>query len=98
MGEVVAKRDTPRQCWARLRLENGDQVMISVAQSGVKVIKMKWAGMFPAVTLWQSRSLSEVGRQFFDDQKPHQRPLDAMIDKLIDCPSAAAVVVSLSRN
>ena len=31
MGEVVGKRDTPWQCWANLKLENGDQVMISVA-------------------------------------------------------------------
>lgn len=36
MGEIVAKEDTPRQCFARLRLENGDEIMISLAQSGVK--------------------------------------------------------------
>ena len=47
MGEIIGKRDTPRQCWARLRLENGDQVMISMAQSGVKVSKMKLGGHVP---------------------------------------------------
>jgi hypothetical protein len=70
MGLVVVKRDTGRQCWARLKLENGDQVMISVAQSGVKVSKMKWAGMIPAATLWESHSITELAKEFFNEQKP----------------------------
>lgn len=95
MGEIIVKKDTPTQCFARLRLENGDQVMISVAQSGVKVFKMKWAGLFPSTTLWESGSMAEVAKKFFDGQEPFQRPLDSMIDKLIDCRSAAEVVVRL---
>jgi len=98
MGEVIVKRDTPHQCFARLRLANGDQIMISVAQSGVKVLKMKWAGMFPASTLWSSGSIAEVAEKFFDETDPLQRPLDSMIDALIDCRSAAAVVVRLSAK
>jgi hypothetical protein len=91
MGWVVVKRDTGRQCWARLKLENGDQVMISVGQLGVKVSKMKWAGMIPAATLWESHSITELAKEFFNEQKPYQHPLDSMIDKLIDCHSAAEV-------
>jgi hypothetical protein len=98
LGEVIVKRDTPRQCFARLRLENGDQVMISVARSGVKVFKMKWAGMIPSATLWESKTIAEVGKRFFNEQKPLQRPLDSMIDKLIDCRSAAQVVVRLEAD
>ena len=40
MGKVIVKRDTPQQCFARLELNNGDQVMISVAEAEVKVTKM----------------------------------------------------------
>jgi len=47
MGKVIVKRDTPQQCFARLELNNGDQVMISVAEAEVKVTKMNWAGMLP---------------------------------------------------
>jgi hypothetical protein len=96
MGEIIVKRDTPYQCFARLRLENGDQVMISVAQSGVKISKMKWAGMFPAATLWESRTIAEVAQKFFDEDKPLERPLDSIIEKIIDCRSAAEVVVRLA--
>jgi hypothetical protein len=79
-----------------MRLENGDQVMISVAQSGVKVVKMKWAGMLPAATLWESRTVAEVAERFFNTNEPAERPLDAMIEKLINCRSAADVVARLA--
>jgi hypothetical protein len=98
MGELVAKRDTPNQCWARLRLDNGDQVMISVAQSGMKIFKMRWGGMWPAATLWASSNLAEIAQKFIDETKPFQRPLDAMIDKIIDCRSAGEVVAKLIRD
>jgi hypothetical protein len=91
MGKVIVKRDKGRKCWARLKLENGDQVMISVSQSGVKVYKMKLAGMTPAAVLWESRSITELVKEFFDERKPNQHRLDSMIDKVIDCRSAAEV-------
>jgi len=67
MGKVVAMRDTPRLCRARLKLENGDQVMISVARSSVKVVKMKWAGIIPESTLWESKDAREIFEQFCDE-------------------------------
>jgi hypothetical protein len=97
MGSIVVKKDNGWQCFARLKLDSGEQIMISVAQSGVKIFKMKWAGLFPAATLWESKTIVEVAEKFFDSEKPLQRPLDSMIDKLIDSRSAAEVVVRLTR-
>jgi hypothetical protein len=98
MGKVIVKRDTPQQCFARLELNNGDQVMISVAQAEVKVIKMNWAGMLPGPTLWKSGSGAEIAEKFFDETKLPQRLIDAVIDRVIDCRSAADVVVRLSAK
>jgi hypothetical protein len=98
MGRVIVKRDTPHQCFARLELNNGDQVMISIAQGEVRVIKMKWAGMLPGPTLWKSGSVAEIAEKFFDETKLPQRPIEAVIDKVIDCHSAADVVVRLSAK
>ena len=36
-----------------------------------------------------------VVEKFFDEREPLQRPLDVMINKLIDCRSAAEVLVKL---
>src|SRR5215470_7950025 len=90
MGKVIVKRDMPHQCFARLELNNGDQVMISVVQSEVKVTKMNWAGMLPGPTLWKSGSGAEIAQKFFDETKLPQR--------LIDSRSAADVAVRLSAK
>jgi hypothetical protein len=97
MGKVIVKRDGPHQCFARLELNNGDQVMISIAQE-IKVIKMKWAGMLPGPTLWKSGSVAEIVQKFFDGTKLPQRPIEVVIDKVIDCRSAAEVVARLSAQ
>ena len=96
MGRVLIKKDT--RYYARLQLKNGDEVMISVAQSGVKVWKMKWAGLLPVAVLWASRSPLDVVETFLDPDKPTLRPLDSIIAKLIDCESAAALVAELSKR
>jgi hypothetical protein len=98
MGKVIVKRDTPHQCFARLELNNGDQVMISVAEAEVKVIKMNWAGMLPGPALWKSGSGAEIAQKFFDETKLPQRLIDAVIDRIIDCRSAADVVARLSAK
>src|SRR6185369_15795852 len=97
MGQVLVKKDDDRQCFARIKLDSEEQIMISVAQSGVKIFKMKWAGLIPASTLWESKTIAEVAEKFFDDGKPFQRPLESIIDKLINCETAAAVIVQLTR-
>ena len=96
MGDVVAKKDGVTKSWARLKLDNGDQVKISVGESGVKISKMKWAGMIPAETVWESRSHEEVAKKLFDPRDPSRRPLDLIIDKLINCSSAEEIVENLS--
>ena len=98
MGKVIVKRDGPHQCFARLELNNGDQVMISIAEEEIKVIKMKWAGMLPGPTLWKSESVAEIVETFFDETKLPERPIEAVIDKVIDCRSAADVVARLSAK
>jgi len=96
MGDVVAKKDGVTKSWARLKLDNGDQVKISIGKSGVKISKMKWAGMIPEETLWESRSREEVAKKLFDPRDPLRRPLDLIIDKLINCSSAEEIVENLS--
>ena len=98
MGKVFVKRDEPHRCFARLELSNGDQVMISVAQGEVKVVKMKWAGMLPGPTLWKSGSVAETAEKFFDGATLPQSPIEAVIDKIIDCRSADDVRARLSAE
>jgi hypothetical protein len=98
MGKVIVKRDGPQQSLARLELSNGDQVMISVTSGDAKVIKMKWAGVLPGPTLWQSESAEEIAEKLSDETKLPQKPIEALIDKIIDCRSADEVEARLSAK
>jgi hypothetical protein len=98
MGKVVIRRVAPQQSLARVELNNGDQVTISVRDGQVEVTKMKWAGMLPGSTLWKSRSSAEIVEKFSDEPKLPQRLIEAVIDKVIDCRSAAEVAARLSAK
>ena len=98
MGKVIVKRDTPQKSFARVELNNGDQVTIAVGQGEVKVIKMRWAGMLPGPTLWKSNSGAEIAQKFFSETKLPQGLIDAVIDSVIDCRSAADIAARLSAK
>jgi hypothetical protein len=97
MGKVIVKRDTTRECFARLELSNGDQVIVSIAEGKVKVSGLKWAGMLRGPTLWQSE-IAKMADPFFDNPTLSPKPIDAVIEKVIDCRSAAEVVIRLSAK
>jgi hypothetical protein len=98
MGKVIIKRDGPQQSLARLELSNGDQVVVAVTAGNVKVIKMKWAGMLPGPTLWQSESAAEIAEKLSDETKLPQKPIEALIDMIIGCRSADEVEERLSAK
>ena len=97
MGVIKAKKDEDGMCWARLRLESKERILVSLAQTGVKIFKLKW-GFLPTTTLWASRSIVEVGEMFFDPDKPFQRPFDPVVERVIVCGSAAEVCAVLTRR
>jgi hypothetical protein len=97
VGEIVAKRDNQLQCFAQLKLDNGDRILISVARGLVKVSKLGWLGLWPVATLWETRTVAETSNAFLRPETARMRPLDGMIATLIDCRSAGAVVVKLQR-
>ncbi len=98
MGKVLVKTETPEQSFARLELNNGDQVTVSVAGGEITIVKMKWAGMLPGGTLWRSGDAAEIAEKFFDDARLPQKAIDAVIDKIIDCRSADDVAARLSAK
>jgi len=95
VGDIVAKRDNKMQCFAQLKLGNGDRILISVARGLVKVSKLGWLGLWPVVTLWETQTFAESADAFFRPETAHMRPLDGIIATLIDCESAGAIVARL---
>ena len=97
MGHLAARRVDGGQCWARLRLDNGDSVFVSMAAAGVKVMKMKW-GVLPVRTLWSGPGPLQRARIISDLQGPMVEQLDDIVARIIDCGSAEDVAQTLQRG
>lgn len=97
MGVVLAKRDTRRQCWARLKLTNGDRILISIAKSGVCIFKLMLFGALPYRTLWSAEDPLEIDEKF-PPAGGSERLLDWITEKVIDCQSAEGVRLLLAET
>jgi hypothetical protein len=98
VGTVEHKRDDKGGCWARVRLDSGERILIHVGAGLFKISKLRLRGFIPGPTLYKSASLVEAGEMFFDREHPLERPLDSVIRKVIDCDDAATVCVRLTRR
>lgn len=81
--------------WSRVRFENGDQVMVSMASDEVKLFKMKWGGMIPGETLATLDALALVENwDLFAGHDPLSRSteiLDRVTAMVVIWESAAEV-------
>lgn len=78
----------------QLQLDNGERILISIAQTGIALFKLDMAGLVPTQALFEW-NISEVGsaiRLFADLSTPQKPPLDAMRDRLLQCRSVEEVL------
>ena len=75
--------------YCQIRLASGERVLISCAQSGIKILKLGFGGLIPARTVmdWPVSQLASVVEIFADESKPMQPPLEAIKNRLITCSS-----------
>jgi hypothetical protein len=79
--------------YCQLKLDRGERVLISCAQTGIKIMRLGWGGLFPVETLaeWPVDQLDEAIAVFLDIDNPSAHPLDAIVKKLSLCSSIGDV-------
>jgi len=75
--------------YCQLRLESRERVLISCAQTGIKIMKLGFGGLIPTKTIadWPVSRLEEAIGIFADETNPTQHPLEAIKSKLMTCSS-----------
>ena len=53
MGEIITYKSSPISKYCQMKFGDGDRILISVARSGIKIVKLKWAGLVPSETIFQ---------------------------------------------
>ena len=94
MGKIVIRK--PSYC--HIKLDNGQRILISMAQSGIKIIKLGFRGLLPVKTIWKSTDTYEMIEKFADPDDPFKDPVDAVTDKLINCESVKEIKAILAKG
>lgn len=83
--------------FSQLNFDNGEKILISIAQNGVKISKLGFLS-FPTKTIWESNNLDDAFKIFMNgDYTNSLGLLDSIIDKLINCNSINEVKQKLNN-
>ncbi len=85
------------KAWARLRLDDGKQIMLSLSENGLIVFRMVLGGSLPIWSVW-SCSFDEIDRRFEAEGQPGEECIQMLARQLIDCRSIAEVRDALNRR
>ena len=86
MAEIVTYKPG---AYCQLKLASGERVLVSCAQTGIKIMKVAFGGLIPTRTIvnWPISELASAIEIFADETTPMQHPLDAIKSKLLACSS-----------
>lgn len=75
--------------YCQLKLASHERVLISCAQTGIKIMKLGFGGLIPTKTIadWPISQLATAIHIFTDENDPSQHPLEAIKAKLMTCSS-----------
>ena len=79
--------------YCQLKFASGERVLISCAQTGIKIVKLGLGGLIPTKTIadWPISQLSTAIHVFMDESNPSLHPLEAIKNKLLMCSSIGEV-------
>ena len=99
MAQVVTyKNQPPGKMYCQLKLDSGERILVSIADSGIRISKLGFGGRFRTGTIWKCGrdEIREAYKLFEDPEKPIDSTLDAIKDRLSSFKSIADVKRFLS--
>lgn len=51
MGKIITYKNSPSGKFCQIKYDDGNRILISLAQTGVKISKLKWVGLVPSETI-----------------------------------------------
>lgn len=96
--KITYSKDQPAGTFCQLKLDSGERILISIAQTGLKIYKLSFFGFFPTKVLWELDDVKELVKIFVDVEKPFTHPLDNIIDYLNDCKNIDEAIRKLNNK
>jgi len=97
MTEIVTYKPG---AYCQLKLASGERVLVSCAQTGIKIMKVVLGGLIPTRTIvdWPIAELASAIEIFADESAPTQHPLEAIKNKLLTCASIKEIEQLCTRR
>ena len=97
MAEIITYKPG---AYCHIKLASGERVLISCAQTGIKIMKLALRGLLPTKTIadWPISQITTAMHIFVDENQPSQHPLDAIKSKLITCSSILEIEQLCARR
>lgn len=86
MSKIITYREG---AFCQIKLDSKERILISIAQEGIAIIKLKLGGIIPGkrIANWNITEIHEVINNFVDTSEPFLHPLDAIVRKILQCKS-----------
>jgi len=53
MSEIIAYKSGLSAKYCQIKFNDGNRVLISIAQTGIKILKLKWGGLIPSENIFE---------------------------------------------
>ncbi len=73
--------------YCQIKLDSNEKILVSIAQTGVKISKLSWGGLIPTKTIWESNDVPRMVKLFGDENEPSRDLLDSIICKCAEIKS-----------
>jgi len=103
MSQIITYKCDSSGKYCQIKLDDGNRILISIAQEGAKIFKLKWGGLWPSETIFNISTNDLFSDEYkFARERLTERSfaldmLDVFKEILIQCKSLEEVREELNK-
>jgi hypothetical protein len=94
MAKIVTYKNDLKHCYAQLRLDSGERILVSIARHNIRIYKLSLMGMLPTSTIWSSTEVE----YFMIRTECNDDALDGMCTLLSKFNSISDIAKAIQRK
>lgn len=103
MSDIITYQNNSSGKYCQIKLDDGNRILISIAQPGIKIIKLKWGGLWPSGDIFDISTNDLFSDKYksaltkLSEKSLEPDMLDVFKNILIECKSLQEVQDTLKQ-
>jgi len=103
MSQIITYKCDPSGKYCQIKLDDGNRILISMAQTGARICRLKWGGLWPAETIFDIPTSDlfsdeyKFARERLTEKSLALDMLDVFKEILLPCKSLEDVKEELNK-